>query len=120
MEYKKTFLKNSTIDYISGAETNLSAPTIFVLGTVTSEDMLIAKTIFSQSVGEGEIRNEKKLVEGYLHLCRAGLKEIKNMIDFTWAGWNEEAKSMLCETGLVFELGKKILDFNTVGAERKN
>jgi len=120
MDIKRAIFKAEEIDFVSSAETNPADPTIFVLGSITAEEKLVAQTILAQAVRQSGIEDEGKLVKGYLALCKAGLKSIKNWSGFTWTGWTEEVKTLLCETGLVYEIGQKILELNTVGVERKN
>jgi len=64
-----------------------------------------------------KIVDEKKALEGFIYLCSVGLKEIKNFVDFEWKGWNDEAKELLCSTGLIFEIGAKILEINFVSED---
>lgn len=118
MALQKVVFKNQTIDYISEYDKDKNNPTVFVLSSITSEQKLIALTKLGNSIdSSGKIIDEKKAIEGFVFLCSVGLKEIKNFIDFEWKGWNEDAKELLCSTGLIYEIGSKILEINLMDGE---
>ena len=118
---KKLMLKNQVLEYQSKADPNSDDPTIFVLKTISAEDMLVAKLMVGNSLDvEGKITDEARAIKWLLYMCSKGIAEIKNFKGLTWAGYNAEVQSILIETNLVFEIGRKIYDLNSVKEQEKN